>query len=161
MAMKRLNVLSAQIFLTHNGHILCTIKFQNQKGQHVDNDRLHNLRKTILDGLKNSTPLRSLPKVSSSLFNVPTTISYLKNHGSKQTCIEISTLDSPGLLAKIGITLGNCGCLISAARIATTGERADDFFAITDVNGLPLDAKQQELLSKALYEVLEGGTTEN
>ena len=160
MAMKRLNVLSAQIFLTHNGHILCTIKFQNQKGQQVDNDRLYSLRKTILDGLKNSTPLQDLPKVSCSLFNVPTKISYLKNHGSKQTSIEISTLDSPGLLAKIGITLGNCNCLISAARIATTGERADDFFAVTDINGLPLDEKQQELLSSALYKALEGNNTD-
>ena len=161
MAMKRLNVLSAQIFLTHNGHILCTIKFQNPKGQHIDNDRLHNLRKTILDGLKNSTPLQNLPKVSCSLFNVPTKISYLKNHGSKQTSIEISALDSPGLLAKIGITLGNCNCLISAARIATTGERADDFFAVTDINGLPLDEKQQEILSSALYEALEGNNNSN
>ncbi len=156
MAMKQLNVLSAQIFLTHNRHILCTIKFQNQKCQHVDNERLNRLRKTILNGLNNDTPLENLPKVSCSLFHVPTNISYIKHQGTKQTFIEISALDSPGLLAKIGITLGKCGCLISAARIATTGERADDFFAITDENGLPLDEKQQQMLSSALHKVLDG-----
>jgi [protein-PII] uridylyltransferase len=58
-------------------------------------------------------------------------------------------------LAKIGITLGNLGCLISAARITTTGERADDYFAITDVNGLPLDLQKKEELSKALKVALD------
>ena len=74
----------------------------------------------------------------------------------KQTNLEISTLDRQGLLAKIGITLGSLDCLIRAARITTTGERADDFFAITDVNGLPLAPSKKEELSAALKAALDG-----
>ena len=155
MAMKRLNVLSAQIFLTHNSHILCTIKFQNQKGQLVDNERLSNLRKSILLGLNDNTQINSLPKVSCNIFSVQTKVKFLENEGSKHTFVEISTLDCPGLLAKIAITLGNCNCLISAARITTTGERADDFFAVTDLDGFALDNEKKEKLSEALYQALD------
>ena len=155
MAMKQLNVFSAQVFLTHNFHALCTIMFQNKKGQPLDHDRLNSLRKAIISGLDDKSQTLDLPNVEHRIFDIPTIISYLDSDDNKQTKLEISTLDRQGLLAKIGITLGNLGCLISAARITTTGERADDYFAITDVNGLPLDLQKKEELSKALKVALD------
>ena len=155
MAMKQLNVFSAQVFLTHNFHALCTIMFQNKKGQPLDHDRLNSLRKAIISGLDDKSQTLDLPNVEHRIFDIPTIISYLDSDDNKHTKLEISTLDRQGLLAKIGITLGNQGCLISAARITTTGERADDYFAITDVNGLPLDLQKKEELSKALKVALD------
>ena len=155
MAVKQMNVFSAQIFLTHDFHALCTIMFQNKKGQPLDHDRLNGLRKAILAGLKEDSQVLNLSTINRKIFEVPTTISYLDSKSEKQTKLEISTLDRQGLLAKIGITLGNLGCLIRAARITTTGERADDYFAITDSNGLPLDASRKEELSIALKKALD------
>lgn len=155
MALKSLNVFSAQIFITHNYHALCTIMFQNKKGQPLDHDRLNNLRKAIIAGLDNTPQPLDIPTVNERIFDVPTKISYLETQSEKQTKLEISTLDRQGLLAKIGITLGSLGCLIRAARITTTGERADDFFAITDVNGLPLDSSKKEELTAALKAALD------
>lgn len=155
MAVKQLNVFSAQIFLTHNFHALCTIMFQNKNGQSLDNDRLTVLRKAILDGISDRAPSLDISSVGRKIFDVPTTISFLDSGSEKQTKLEISTLDRQGLLAKIGITLGNLGCLISAARITTTGERADDYFAITDENGLPLDSAKKEELTLALKAALD------
>lgn len=158
MTLKKLNVFSGQVFLTHDFHLLCTIKFQTQKGTTLDNDRLHSLRKAILTKLSSTPKISEVPVVSvdrSKIFNVPTKINFLKEGGSKNSCLEISALDSSGLLAKICITLGRCGCLIAAARVTTSGEKANDFFTITDVNGMPLDdARQQELLS-ALHAALD------
>lgn len=130
MAIKQLNVFSAQIFLTHNFHALCTIMFQNKKGLPLDHDRLNGLRKAILSGLDDKSQSLILSNSGRKIFDLPTTISFLDSGSEKQTKLEISTLDRQGLLAKIGITLGNLGCLISAARITTTGERADDYLQL-------------------------------
>ena len=74
---------------------------------------------------------------------------------SKQTKLEISTLDRNGLLARIALTFARLGYQISAARITTTGERADDYFAITDINGLPLSLSQKNELSLELKAALD------
>ncbi len=155
MSAKNLNVFSAQLFLTHDNYVFCTIKFQTKKGQPMDNDRLHSLRRSILDNWDKEPKIEDLPEVTPPIFNVPTEINYPKDQSSKHTSVEITALDTPGLLAKIGIAIGNCGCLIAAARITTTGERADDFFAVTDLNGLPLEEAKLEELSAALRQALE------
>lgn len=155
MALKQLNVFSAQIFITHNYHALCTIMFQNKKGQPLDQDRLNSLRNAILAGLNDHSQTLDIPSVNHKIFDIPTTINYLDFESEKQTRLEISTLDRQGLLAKIGITFGNLGYLIRAARITTTGERADDYFAITDINGMPLDSDMKNELSATLMKVLD------
>ncbi len=155
MALKHLNVFSAQVFLTHHNHVLCTIKFQTRKNQPLDSDRLNSLRKSILAQLEDAGKDIELKRDSAHLFKVPTRISFLTDEGSGHTSFEVSTLDGEGLLAKIGIILGRCGCFISAARINTTGERADDFFTVTDVNGMPLGDSKKAELSQALHEALD------
>ena len=155
MARKHLNVFSAQIFLTHHNCVLCTIKFQNRKNMPLDNDRLNGLRKSILSQFEEPAQDIEVTRHSPGLFSVPTKINFLTDESSGHSSFEVSTLDGEGLLAKIGIILGRCGCLISAARINTTGERADDFFTVTDGNGLPLNEAKKAELSAALHEGLE------
>lgn len=82
-------------------------------------------------------------------------MNFLPQEEASHSSVEISTLDGEGLLAKIGLTLGRCGCLITAARITTTGERADDFFTVTDLDGMPLDDTKKEELTQALYKALD------
>jgi len=157
MALKQLNVFSAQIFLTHNFHLLCTIMFQNKKGLPLDTERLNGLRKTLLESLKTETEEQFVFKTERKIFDIKTKISFLESGSSKKTRLEISTLDSPGLLAKIGKIFGNLGFMIEAARITTTGARADDYFSITDINGLPLSEEQQAVLIKELTLALDSG----
>lgn len=155
MTFKHLKIYSAQIFLTRHNHLFCTIKFQTRKNLSLDSDRLHSLRKSILDQLdKNETDL-TIKRDGGGIFRVPTRVHFLSDEEASHSSVEISTLDGEGLLAKIGITLGKCGCLISAARITTTGERADDFFTVTDINGQPLDDSKKAELSAALYQALD------
>ena len=52
--------------------------------------------------------------------------------------VEISTLDHPGLLARVGGLFMMQGLNIHSARIATLGERAEDIFFVTK-NGKPLN----------------------
>lgn len=161
MTLRKLNVLSAQVFLSADGHQLCTIKFQTPKGANLDSDRLHSLRVSILEVLHHGASLQDIPAPNKpNVFGIPTTVTFNDASSSNYTSVEISTLDTRGLLAKIGITLGQCGCLISAARITTTGERADDYFAITDVKGKPLNSRKKEQLYLRLCEAL-GSTPHN
>ncbi len=155
MAQKRLNVVSAEIVQGGDNSALCTIKFHSPSGGALDDDRLHNLRRSLLNGLKSEPSLECL-KLGSfrSPFNIPPQVEFLENREGKHTSIEISTLDTPGLLAKIGITLKNLGCFILSARITTTGERADDFFTIVSAAGTPLNAAEQSQVKGALLQAL-------
>lgn len=155
MARKKLNVISAEINPASDGHTLCTIKFQTQKGLCADNARLHSLRQSILQGFAAALPPVSTvsDKYFKSPFNVPTSVSFLET-GCSHTHIEISTLDTPGLLAKIGIALKNSGCFILSARVTTTGERADDFFALTNAAGTALSEEEKARVRTALLEAL-------
>lgn len=159
MAKKRLNVQSAQFIENNLHHSLSTIKFQNQKGTNLDNDRLHSLRLALYEGLNEQPSLADLDDLNDTsnkkIFRLPTVITYFEDPLKKSTHLEISTLDRPGLLARIGITFGQLNYFVRSARITTTGERADDFFAITDKQGRPLSERQKDKLAKALYAALD------
>lgn len=158
MARKNLNIQSAQFITNKLNHSLCTIKFQNRMGGNIDNDRLHSVRKAVLDGLLREASLEGIKTENpqSRIFKVPTVINFMHDiQQSECTNLEISTLDRPGLLACIGIVFGRLNIKVKSARITTTGERADDFFSVTDKQGRALSDRQKDRLSRALYEVLD------
>ena len=155
MALKKINIQSAQIVRTKKDHCLCSIKFQTKNGALIDNDRLHTLRKAIIAGFERKPALPKGLEETNSLFKIPTVISFLKDSGANHSNLEVSTLDRSGLLAKIGITLEACGCNILAARITTTGERADDFFTLTNKEGTALSQSLKDELTEELHKVLD------
>lgn len=159
MAKKRLNVQSAQFIRNKLNHSLCTIKFQNQMGTNIDNDRLHSIRQALISGLNEQPTLDGLkglsPNASTKIFRIPTAVNYLGDQQKECTNVEISALDRPGLLARIGITFGDFHLFVRSARITTTGERADDFFSITDKQGRALSERLKDKLAKALYSALD------
>lgn len=156
MALKRLNVQSARIIPNKYKNTLCTIIFQTHNGTQIENDRLKALRKSIIDNFNSKISLEALPKSKiNSLFKIKTSITYLPIIGANHTNLEISTLDTPGLLAKIGYALGKCDCKILTARITTTGERADDFFSIVNKDNEVLSDQQKEELEHELLAVLD------
>lgn len=163
MAKKRLNVQSSQFIRNKLNHSLCTIKFQAQKGGAIDNDRLHSIRKALLQGINEEPSIATIapPQKKKQIFKLPTSVNYLEDHTNEFTNLEISALDQPGLLAKIGLTFGEFGLYVHSARITTTGERADDFFSVTDKQGRPISERNKEKLSKALISVLDPAQEQN
>ena len=155
MAKKKLNIQSAQIVRTNDKFSLCTIKFQNQKGAKYDNERLSSLRQSIIKELDNKPSLDGLNSPTKKIFNIKTNIVFIEDKQRRHTNLEVSTLDSFGLLAKIVVTLYSLDCAIITAKITTTGERADDFFAISTANGKILSSRKQEKLKKALLKAID------
>ncbi|MGL5292795.1 MAG: hypothetical protein ACRC9V_03275, partial [Aeromonas sp.] len=60
----------------------------------------------------------------------------------------------PGLLARIGAVFQQCELSLHAAKIATLGERAEDFFSLTNLTGEPLSVTQQQQLEERLIHQL-------
>lgn len=152
MAEKRMSVQSAQIVRTNDNHSLATIQFQNQMDTQLDNERLPGLRKSIISSFSSNPTLPKLNESEENVFNIKPNVQFFDDHSMRHTNIEISALDRTGLLAKIGVTLNSLECLILSARVTTTGARAEDFFAVTDIEGRPLSDEKQDELKSALIE---------
>jgi [protein-PII] uridylyltransferase len=69
-----------------------------------------------------------------------------------RTQLALVGTDRPGLLAAVAQVMLQVGVRVHDARIATFGERVEDFFQLTDRHNAPLDAGLQERLLQALQE---------
>jgi [protein-PII] uridylyltransferase len=72
-----------------------------------------------------------------------------------RTRLGLVCTDRPGLLASVAQTFRSLGVRVHDARIATFGERVEDFFRISDENDQQLDEAGQEALRLALLELLD------
>lgn len=68
----------------------------------------------------------------------------------ERTQMALVCSDRPGLLAAVAQVMAACDVRVHDARIATFGERVEDFFQLTDRHDAPLAETQQERLLQAL-----------
>ncbi|MHB0776811.1 [protein-PII] uridylyltransferase [Halomonas sp. WWR20] len=88
-------------------------------------------------------------------FKVPTQVVIEQDIANHRTSLELIAPDRPGLLARVGRIFMEQNIALSAAKIATLGERVEDVFFITDKAGQPLtDPARQARLRERLCEVL-------
>nr|WP_298414929.1 [protein-PII] uridylyltransferase [uncultured Halomonas sp.] len=89
-------------------------------------------------------------------FRVPTRVLIEQDPSNERTVLELIAPDRPGLLARVGRIFMEQEITLSAAKIATLGERVEDVFFITDRSGAPLtDPAHQTRLRERLCEVLD------
>ena len=89
-------------------------------------------------------------------FRVPIEVIIEQDPANARTSLELIAPDRPGLLARVGRIFMEQDIALSAAKIATLGERVEDVFFITDKRGQPLtDPEAQARLRERLYEVLD------
>jgi [protein-PII] uridylyltransferase len=69
-----------------------------------------------------------------------------------RTQLALIGADRPGLLAAVAQVMLSTEVRVHDARIATFGERVEDFFQLTDRHNAPLDAGLQERLLQALLQ---------
>ncbi|MBN8411838.1 MULTISPECIES: [protein-PII] uridylyltransferase [Halomonas] len=88
-------------------------------------------------------------------FKVATQVAIEQDPNGERTLLELTAPDRPGLLARVGSIFMEQGITLSAAKIATLGERVEDVFYVTDRAGLPItDPQRQQALRERLIEVL-------
>ena len=88
-------------------------------------------------------------------FDVQNTVDIVLIPTLQQHMVEISTLDQPGLLARIGAIFMQQGLDIHSAKIATLGERAEDIFFVTKKNDVLMSHDEVKAFAETLKAALD------
>jgi [protein-PII] uridylyltransferase len=155
-----LSVADAQIMLSRNGYLLETFRiiFAQESEAHLDHYALE-LELKIEQRLNNQeAPLDSdlwNKSRQHKHFAVPTTIDFENDDEWPTTRMNISTYDRQGLLAVIANVFIDCDIRIHNAKVSTAGEKAMDYFDITNkITDARLTIDDQEKLKTALLQKL-------
>jgi len=164
-----LTIMDARIITSVDGFSLDTYIVLDEHGTPIGEDwaRIEQIRKTLTETLKYpdryaTTVSRRMPRRNKH-FDVPTQVVISNDIVNDRTAVDIQTLDRPGLLAHIGRIFMRFEILVQNARIATLGERAEDVFFITDLEGEPVSdptlcQELQQTLKQELDDKNNGNT---
>lgn len=149
---KNLNIHDAKIMSSRNGYVLDSFVILDQSGDALAADRVDTLQTALVTALE-SGQLSILRKTriprQMKQFSVTTKVTFLATK-KKRTFVEIITLDTPGLLARISAVFSQEHIVLHNAKVSTIGERAEDFFIISGDNNQPLSPEQQADLRQKL-----------
>ena len=156
------NIVDAQIFTTTDGLALDTISISREFDRDEDEERR---AARIADGiertLRGETHLpevvaRRVAKGRYRAFALEPEINVNNVWSDRQTVIEVSGLDRPGLLYDLTNTISRLNLNIASAHIATFGERAVDVFYVTDLTGAKIVSAQRiSAIQRALKSIFE------
>ncbi len=139
-----LSIQDARIILTDDGRTLNTYSVLTEDNQPLSEnpDYLANIRHTLVEELDDPDDFpdiiqRRVPRAL-KLFATPTRVTISNDPVMQQTVLEVSSPDRPGLLARIGSIFVEFGISVRKAKIASIGERVEDYFFITDANEQPI-----------------------
>ncbi|QUM79318.1 bifunctional uridylyltransferase/uridylyl-removing protein GlnD [Moritella sp. 5] len=153
---KNLNIHDAKITSSRNGYVLDSFVILDQTGDTLATDRVYALQAALETVLKTGkAPVLRKQRIPRQIkqFSVKTKVTFLATK-KKRTFVEIITLDTPGLLARISAILSSENIMLHNAKISTIGERAEDFFIISGNNNQPLSPEQQAELRHNLITAL-------
>lgn len=143
-----LDILDARIFTSRHGYTLDTFIVLDLSGAVIRNSfRVQEIISTLKDQLKRKSvdKVRVSRRIARQLkhFQIPTQVNFSSDRHNRHTIAELITADRPGLLARVGQALVECGVRVQNAKIATIGARVEDVFFITDNNNMPLTSESQ------------------
>lgn len=161
------NIVDAQIFTTTDGMALDTIVLSRAFDRDEDElRRAERVAKAIERALKGEVRIADLvdgkrpSKERSRAFHVPPEVTIDNSLSNRQTVIEVSGLDRPGLLYDLTTALGKLNLNIASAHIVTFGEKAVDVFYVTDLTGTKVThAGRQATIRRALLDVFKAEET--
>lgn len=139
-----LNIQDARIIVTESGEALNTYTVLSDDNTPLSEnpEQLLQIKQILIDELDDPDDYpdiiqRRVPR-QMKLFTTPTQV-YLSNDPTlHQTVLEVITPDRPGLLARIGCIFSEHNLSVRKAKIASVGEKVEDFFFITDQTGSPI-----------------------
>ena len=156
----KLDIMEARIFGGNDGMTLVIMYFLNREDhQSVSTDNLEMIVETIhqqmlkdeVEPIKHNSFLNRRMRC----FETPTEIQFTTVNDTRSE-LHITTKDSPGLLSRIGCALKSCQIRLHDARVTTVGEKAEDWFIISDTDDHAINNKElKKRLREALIENLE------
>ncbi|WP_290705623.1 [protein-PII] uridylyltransferase [Amphritea sp.] len=157
-----LNIQDAQIMVADNNQALNTYTVLTEDNLPLpeDDDYLEQIRTHLIEELDDPDDFpaiiqRRIPR-QMKLFAYPTQVSLSTDPATQLTALEVITPDRPGLLARLGGIFVDLGISVRKAKITSIGERVEDFFFITDDQGLPItDPELCEQLEQTICQQLD------
>ena len=151
---KNVNVVDAHIMDTKNGYVVDTFIILEQDNSLINSkDRRESLKDSVTKVITNEIDVPScnmrIPRQIKQ-FNIPVKVRHTEGSSKKRDMLEITALDTPGLLAKIARVFKQQEITLYSAKISTIGEKAEDIFKISASNGERLSEEQIQNLSDAL-----------
>jgi [protein-PII] uridylyltransferase len=154
-----LNVVDARLISSANGFSLETYVVLEDSGSVIaDAVRIREIELGLWRALQKTEDTamivtRRAPR-QVRMFSTPTQVNFTLDTRNNRTILELIAADRPGLLSEVGKVFKAERVSINGAKIMTVGERAEDVFYITDVDGwlLPEEAcrRVQDALVLAL-----------
>lgn len=157
----QLNIQDARIILTDDGRALNTYTVLTEDNEPLSENPtyLNSIRERLIEALDDPDDYpeiihRRIPR-QMKLFAMPTTVNLSNDPNTQLTVMEVRTPDRPGLLARIGQIFSELNISVRKAKIANVGERVEDFFFLTNAEGMPISdpAICQELQTRVCREL--------
>jgi [protein-PII] uridylyltransferase len=152
----RFSVVEARVLGSHTGMALDTfLLLESDTQEPASLERAEDLHMRLARAL--ARPARAQPAkrgLSRRMrhFQMAPRIEFTQDIAARRTQLALVCTDRPGLLAVVAQAFLAAGVRVHDARIATFGERVEDFFQVTDRDNEPLDDALQERLREALMQ---------
>lgn len=144
LAQQNLNIQDARVYCAASGYTVDTFYVLDENFEPIGDDpvRYEKIRAGVLDELRLVSDYRNAVRRRTprqmKQFPIPTRTSISNDISSGYTVLEVISPDRPGLLATIGHVFMELDIQLQNAKISTLGERIEDVFFISDINGEPL-----------------------
>ena len=155
-----LNVVDARLITSANGFSLETYVVLEDSGAVItDAVRLREMERGLWRNLQQpedspATVTRRAPR-QVRMFSTPTQVNFSLDTRNDRTILELVAADRPGLLCEVGKVFKAERVAINGAKIMTVGERAEDVFYITDMDGRLLKDEACRRVQDSLVRALD------
>ncbi len=150
----RFSVVQARVLGSNTGMALDTfLLLESETQEPASLERAEDLRTRLMRAL--ARPARAQPAKRGLSrrqrhFQMAPRIEFTDDAAAGRTQLALVCSDRPGLLAEVAKTFLETGVRVHDARIATFGERVEDFFQLTDRENDRLEQPLREQLREAL-----------
>ena len=157
-----LSIQDARIMVADNNQALNTYTVLTEDNQPLpdDDEFLARIQHSLIEELDDPDDYpaiiqRRIPR-QMKLFAYPTQANLSTDPVTQLTTLELITPDRPGLLARLGGIFVKFGISVRKAKIASVGERVEDYFFISDAQGQPIsDPELCQQLQHAICQQLD------
>jgi [protein-PII] uridylyltransferase len=149
-----LNVLEARVLNSSDGHALDTFQLMAPHGVAPAPDDVEAALRAALRDPARVRPARRAAPRQLRHFRVPARVDFDDLPDGSRTRMSLVCTDQPGLLAGVAQVLRRHRLRVHDARIATFGERVEDFFLLTDERDRAV--ADQALLEQLRHDIVAG-----
>lgn len=155
---KKLNIFDAQLMRSKDGYAMNTFIVLEKNDQPISGkNRIATIERALLIALQGMRKKRYQPqRISRKIkqFTIKPKVEFLRSTSKINTTVEITALDTSGLLVQIGLIFKQCQLSIHSAKITTIGEKAEDMFVLSNSDNEALTQAQKDALTEILDQKL-------